>query len=567
MALNLPNNVKQDPNTGLYIITSPSGQTFRVNASTQSQLDSYVNSVNTNTPVNVQVTNPSTGVNETKVFNPVQIANTTNAINQNNLLLTETKRTTGIVGNTDGTYTNLRTGQTLTQAEAADAIKNAGLPPEALAAITPKSSPAYASATSQVNATVNIPSNINASPAPTSTQPPPAIEADNTRLPVADDDAPPAVETFVENAETIPIDEETAAGEEIESRIDNEIPQDVGDEDPFEASRLEAEERLNEQEQVENEVPIDIGEEDPFEASRLEAEQALNREELAREEGLRDPNSVPQGLVNDTRSTATNQDAVSFQKAKDWRVRLTLAPSAKYLYKADKPGILGPLAQTDGVIFPYTPSVSVAYNAAYESSDLVHSNYKIYNYKNSSVDNITISCDFTAQDTNEANYLLAVIHFFRSVTKMFYGRDENPRNGVPPPLCYMSGLGTFQFDNHPLVITNFTYTLPTDVDYIRAGSQTNEPGNNVGQQTPPVNNDSAAYQRIISSGLGQRTPNFVRQAASINSDATYVPTKINLSISCIPVVSRNDISNRFSLKDYATGALLQGSKQNGGGIW
>jgi hypothetical protein len=566
MALNLPNNVKQDPNTGLYIITSPSGQTFRVNASTQSQLDSYVNSVNTNTPVNVQVTNPTTGVNETKVFNPVQIANTTNAINQNNLLLTETKRTTGIVGNTDGTYTDLRTGQTLTQAEAADAIKNAGLPPEALAAITPKSSPAYASATSQVNATVNIPSNINASPAPTSTQPPPAIEADNTRLPVADDDLPPSVDTFVENAETIPItiDEETAAGEEIENRIDNEIPQDVGDEDAFEASRLEAEERLNEQEQIENEVPADIGEEDPFEASRLEAEQALNREELLREEN---GGQVPQGLINDLRSDATNKDAVSFAKAKDWRVRLTLAPSAKYLYKADSPGILGPLAQTDGVIFPYTPSVSVAYNAAYESSDLVHSNYKIYNYKNSSVDNITISCDFTAQDTNEANYLLAVIHFFRSVTKMFYGRDENPRNGVPPPLCYMSGLGTFQFDNHPLVITNFTYALPTDVDYIRAGSQTNEPGNNVGQQTPPVNNDSAAYQRITSSGLGKRTPNFVRQAATINSDATYVPTKINLSISCIPVVSRNDVSNRFSLKDYATGALLQGSKQNGGGIW
>lgn len=265
--------------------------------------------------------------------------------------------------------------------------------------------------------------------------------------------------------------------------------------------------------------------------------------------------------------TATNQDAVSFQKAKDWRVRLSLAPSAKYLYNATNPGILKPLAATNGVIFPYTPAVSVAYNAAYEGSDLIHSNYKIYNYKNSSVDNVTITGEFTAQDTNEASYLLAVIHFFRSVTKMFYGRDENPRNGVPPPLCYLSGLGAYQFDNHPLAITNFTYTLPTEVDYIRAGSMTNEPGANTGQQTKPTNTDSASQSRIQTSGLGPKTPNFQRQSATINSSATYVPTRMSITITCIPIVTRNDISNKFSLKDYATGSLLQGSKRNGGGIW
>jgi hypothetical protein len=274
------------------------------------------------------------------------------------------------------------------------------------------------------------------------------------------------------------------------------------------------------------------------------------------------------GALNETRTTATNQDAVSFEKAKDWRVRLSLAPSAKYLYKADNPGILKALAATNGVIFPYTPNVSVVYAANYDASELVHSNYKIYNYKNSAVDTVSITCDFTAQDTTEANYLLAVIHFFRSVTKMFYGRDENPRNGTPPPLCYLSGLGTFQFDNHPLVVSNFTYTLPTDVDYIRVGSQTNQPGQNVQQQTFPVNTqDSSSLSRILSSGLGARAPNFQRQASTINSDATYVPTKMQIAITCIPIVTRNDISNSFSLKKYATGELLQGSKRNGGGIW
>ena len=273
------------------------------------------------------------------------------------------------------------------------------------------------------------------------------------------------------------------------------------------------------------------------------------------------------GALNGARSTATNQDAKSFEKAKDWRVRLSLAPNAKYLYKADNPGILKPLQATNGVIFPYTPTVGAVYAANYDASELVHSNYKIYNYKNSNVDTVTITGDFTAQDTTEANYLLAVIHFFKSVTKMFYGQDQNPRNGTPPPLVYMSGLGTFQFDNHPLAVTNFTYSLPNEVDYIRAGSTTNEPGSSTANQTTVNNTDNASTARIQSSGLGVRVPNFQRQQATINSNATYVPTKMQIVITCIPIVTRNDISNNFSLRDYATGALLQGSKRNGGGIW
>jgi len=279
----------------------------------------------------------------------------------------------------------------------------------------------------------------------------------------------------------------------------------------------------------------------------------------------------------ETRSTATNQDSKSFQKAKDWRVRISLAPNSEYLYNAKSPGILAPLSGrsatgttgTNGVIFPYTPNISVAYAASYDPTDIAHSNYKIFQYKNSSVDNISITGDFTAQDTNEANYMLAVIHFFRSVTKMFYGQDNNPKPGVPPPLCYLSGFGTYQFDNHPMVITNFTYTTPTDVDYIRAGSQTNMPGQSVAQQPSTVNTSSgtASAIRLSTSNLTPRLPNFQKQNSSINSDATYVPTKISIAITALPVVARNDISNRFSLEKYATGQLLQGSKNNGGGIW
>ena len=273
--------------------------------------------------------------------------------------------------------------------------------------------------------------------------------------------------------------------------------------------------------------------------------------------------------VNNTRSTATKQDTANFQQKPDWRARLSLAPNANYLYKVPKgqAGILAPLQATDGVIFPYTPGISVTYSAGYEPSDLVHSNYKVYQYKGSNVDMVSITADFTAQDTTEANYLLAVIHFFRSVTKMFYGQDQNPNNGVPPPLCYLSGFGAYTFDAHPLVVTNFTYATPTEVDYIRAGSQTNQPGVNVAQQNNIVNSFVPSVSRRANNGLNERPPNFSTQNSLINSEATYVPTKLQLQITCIPIVTRNDISNKFSLKEYATGALLRGSKRSGGGIW
>jgi hypothetical protein len=254
------------------------------------------------------------------------------------------------------------------------------------------------------------------------------------------------------------------------------------------------------------------------------------------EESVFDPTGnggAPQGIstaLNNTRSTATKQDSANFQQKPDWRARLSLAPNANYLYKVPKgqAGILAPLQGTDGVIFPYTPGISVTYSAGYDASELIHSNYKVYQYKGSSVDTVSITADFTAQDTTEANYLLAVIHFFRSVTKMFYGQDQNPNNGVPPPLCYLSGFGAYTFDAHPLVVTNFTYTTPTDVDYIRAGSQTNQPGVNVAQQNSIVNSFVPSVLRTAINGLAPKVPNFSTQNSLINSEATYVPTKLQL---------------------------------------
>lgn len=252
-------------------------------------------------------------------------------------------------------------------------------------------------------------------------------------------------------------------------------------------------------------------------------------------------------------SSSTVQDENNIKVA-DWRVRLALASGANYLYKGTTPGILAPLAKTDGVVFPYTPTVNTSYVANYDGVLPTHSNYRIQQYASSAVEQVTVTADFTAQDTFEANYMLACIHFFKSMTKMFYGQDENPTNGTPPPLGFFFGLGAFQLDNHPVAITNFTYNLPNNVDYIRA-----------------TNSDDAGPDGSLNLIGGQLQAGGNRPPATFANASdpavTYVPTKITLTISCVPVISRNTISNDFSLKDYATGKLMRGSQNNKPGIW
>jgi len=297
-------------------------------------------------------------------------------------------------------------------------------------------------------------------------------------------------------------------------------------------------------------------------AGNVDTEVGIVEAQLYRDEATaRGQSEVSSGVIQ-----ANDQQKISGLSQQpintDWRVTLRLAPDATYLYKAADAGLLQPLKVTNGVVFPYTPAITTAYKANYTDYNLTHSNYRGYFYQNSYTDAVNLTATFTAQSTSDAAYVLAVIHFFRSVTKMFYGQDAQPQRGSPPPLVFLSGLGDYQFNNHPCVVSSFSYNLPADVDYISSGSP-----NNLGLNLQPL-------QNLYSTTLNAVSPTVTRLAAAflppgaqnaipaplqgLLNNPTYVPSKIDLVISLLPVQSRSQVSKQFSLKGFANGQLLKG---------
>jgi hypothetical protein len=182
-------------------------------------------------------------------------------------------------------------------------------------------------------------------------------------------------------------------------------------------------------------------------------------------------------------------------------------------------GALQPLRKTDfKVVFPYTPEISINHQSNYQDLNPTHSNYEYLFYQSSVVSEISISATFTARNSQDAEYVLAAQHFFRSATKMFSGNDDLA--GLPPIVCRLEGHGDLQFSYVPIVITGFNVVLPSDVDYISAGS----PNRNIGR----------------------------------------VPTMQTMSITAKPIYSRNRITNEFSLDSFARGNLL-GNRTSGTG--
>jgi len=197
-----------------------------------------------------------------------------------------------------------------------------------------------------------------------------------------------------------------------------------------------------------------------------------------------------------TASWARNDD-------EDWRVKLSM-PNGMAL-----DGILqAKLNETNGMIFPYTPTIIFSHSANYSQIKPTHSNYPFPIYQSSQPDNLQITGEFYIEGADEGLYWVACVHYLRTITKMAYGQTSNA--GTPPPVVRINGYGDYVFKNVPVVLAQFSIDLPTDVDYI---------------YVPEAN--------------------------------TYAPTRSTITIQAIPTYSRREVHN-FSLDTFVKGGYAKG---------
>jgi len=154
-------------------------------------------------------------------------------------------------------------------------------------------------------------------------------------------------------------------------------------------------------------------------------------------------------------------------------------------------------------------------------SRIASNGYPILAYKNSQVDEIQISGEFSAETATDAEYWLASVQFFRTVTKMFFGQGDNLGN--PPLICYLNGYGSWLFNNIPVVITSFNVDFPDDVNYVKYTDQFDF------------------------------------------SKSTWVPILSTIQIQCKPIYNRSSL-REFNLQSFAAGEMTTGAGGSGKGF-
>ena len=208
----------------------------------------------------------------------------------------------------------------------------------------------------------------------------------------------------------------------------------------------------------------------------------------------------------------------------DWRVRLQIPNGADAVYDSILANneLLAPLVPSRGIFWPLTPAVVIQHSANYNPLAQTHSNYPFQAYQNSQVDSMNIIGEFPVQNSDDAKHWVATVNFLRTITKMYFGKEQALK-GNPPPIMHMSGYGDHMFSKVPVIVNTFNVELRPGIDYIST-------------------KQSEVYRSNV-------------QDFDLDSaDQTWAPTLSNISVLVTPIYSRESIKN-FSLSEFARGQL------------
>ena len=285
--------------------------------------------------------------------------------------------------------------------------------------------------------------------------------------------------------------------------------------------------------------------------------------------------NIPLNADNFAPKEAATAQSGSGDDPADWRVRLSFPNVMPFVSSP----LFTPLKKAGGLVFPYTPTISISSQANYTETPVTHNNFTFISYVNSRVSEISISGDFYVEDAVQAQYWLSCVHFLRGVTKMFTGDDNTAGN--PPIILYFNAYGDYVFRDVPVVVKSFSMTLPKEVDYITT-NMTNPPGTAEGgfaQDNTSSIGGMAQKLAIVTSAAGlTQASNVLRTVSNVSkmfngvsqskpqnngsissksgNDDSHVPTQSTLNISLLPIYSRNRV-RVFNLNTFLSGGYVK----------
>jgi len=220
-----------------------------------------------------------------------------------------------------------------------------------------------------------------------------------------------------------------------------------------------------------------------------------------------------------TTTTTSSTTAVSSSgiTINDRRIRIKMMNNSPIIFYKDSTNtVLSPLAETNGLVFPYQPKLEIGFAASYQQNKVTHNNFTFYSYENSEIKPFTLTCDFPARNQAEGRYVIAAKVFLESLTMMFTGQD-GIYAGAPPMVVSIQGLGYAGLDYLPVSITDVSISYPDDVDYVSISM-----------------------------------PNFDATNKTTLDEITKLPIISTFVISCTPMFSRA-FSSKFSTLNFSSG--------------
>lgn len=214
-------------------------------------------------------------------------------------------------------------------------------------------------------------------------------------------------------------------------------------------------------------------------------------------------------------SAPSSKIAGSSGESYDWRARLRPKRGGQDRFYAasgnfNSDYLMRPIKESNGLVWQHTPMIYMSGSANYGVQSGQGMQYPVRSYEDSSPPDITVTGDFSANDIYEARYMLAVLTFFKISTKGEFGDQAVAKEsaGAPPPVLLFEYLGDHGYNKVPVVVANYNFTYPNDVDYV------------------PV---------------------------KVQGTTTYVPTLLNVIVTMQPQYTPSKVRRRFDVQSLANG--------------